>query len=119
MTKNITHIIDPTPYGQNADAYMTDAQLRVMSAYAALFTGNGTQDDADLVLVDLASFSRYYDTTSLSASAHEAQALNQRRAVMTRVLTAMAKAGVEPNRLMTATLSSPPYDEPISPEEGL
>jgi hypothetical protein len=41
---------------------------RVASAYGALFSGTGSKEDADIVLVDIAQFTRYYDRASDRAS---------------------------------------------------
>ena len=117
MTKTILHILPPENYSNN-DSYLAAAQTRVVQAYAAVFTGNATRDDADLVLVDLAQFSRYYDTTHIGASPDEAKALDQRRSILTRILTAMAKAGNEPQGLLTAFLMAPDIDPQTSAEEA-
>lgn len=82
-------------------------QARVTSAYAALFSGNGTKDDADLVLVDLAAFTRYYDTATLGVAPAEAAAATQRRAVFQRIMDALALGGREPNGLLIAVLTAP------------
>lgn len=89
------------------------AALRVLQAYGALFTGTGSQEDADLVLVDLMQFTRYYDTANLAASPVELAAAAQRRAVAQRVLDALAKAGREPEGLLSAVLGAPEIDEEI------
>ena len=39
------------------------SEHRLAGAYQAVFSGNGSPDDADLVLVDLARESGYFDTT--------------------------------------------------------
>ena len=86
-------------------------QSRVASAYGALFSGNGTKDDADLVLVDLALFTRYYDTAELSSAPAELAAASQRRAVMQRIMDGLAIAGREPQGLLSAALTSPPIKD--------
>lgn len=116
--KNILHILPREKYDSD-EAYLAAASERVVQAYAAVFSANATRDDADLVLVDLAQFSRYYDTTLIGASLVEAQALDQRRAILTRILTAMAKTGVEPSGLLTAFLHAPDIDAPVRAEEAL
>lgn len=84
--------------------------LRIAQAYAALFTGSGDKTDAELVLVDMAQFTRYYDTALLALPAEQVKALDQRRAVFQRILEAMTLAGEEPLGLIGAVLRSPPVD---------
>jgi hypothetical protein len=86
-------------------------QSRIASAYGALFSGNGTKDDADIVLVDLALFSRYYDTATMTDTPAALAAATQRRAVMQRIMDAMAISGREPQGLLSAVLGSPPITE--------
>ncbi len=115
--KSIALIVDRDrfPEGEAGnEAWAEAAQARIVSAYAAVFTANATKDDVDLVLVDLAQCARYYDTASLNASPETAVALNHRRAPITRILDALATAGVEPSGLRTAVLLTPSFD----PEEG-
>lgn len=45
------------------DRYEADGMERLNAAFASLFAGNGTVDDAELVLDDLLQYSGYYDTT--------------------------------------------------------
>ncbi len=77
---------------------------RIASAYGALFSGQGSREDADLVLVDMARFSRYYDTASLDMTSAQAVAFAHRRAVFSRVLEALTFAGQEPRGLIKAVL---------------
>jgi hypothetical protein len=84
---------------------------RVASAYGALFSGTGSKEDADIVLVDIAQFTRYYDTAQLSMEPATAQALAHRRAVLSRVLEAMVLSGKEPDGLMQAVARTPPLEE--------
>lgn len=89
-------------------------QYRLVSAYGALFSGRGTKEDADLVLVDLAQFTRYVNTTSLATPADVVKALDQRRAVFARVVEAVIQAGGDMDGLHKAVLVSPP----LSAEEA-
>jgi hypothetical protein len=82
---------------------------------SALFSGNGTKDDADLVLVDLAQFSRYYDTANLTDAPAALAAATQRRAVMQRIMDALAFSGREPQGLLSAVLGAPPINEENEP----
>lgn len=115
--RTILDILPRENYPDNGQ-YLAAATERIASAYAAVFTGNATRDDADLVLVDLAQFSRYYDTTLIGSPPIEAKALDQRRAILTRILTAMAKAGEEPRGMLTAVLVAPDIDADTSAEEA-
>lgn len=84
--------------------------MRVAGAYAALFTGTGSSEDAELVLVDLAQYARYYDTASLDMPADQVKALDQRRAVFQRIAEALTKSGKSLGDLHGAVLRSPPLD---------
>jgi len=101
-------VLDILPAERRDDPQAQSA--RVASAYAALFSGNGSKDDADLVLIDLAQFTRYQDTASLDASADVVKALDQRRAVMLRIVDAIVISGGNVNDLHRAVLASPPPD---------
>ena len=101
-------ILDVLPLEQANDP--EQQSIRVATAYAAVFSGAGTLEDAELVLVDMAIFVRYYDTALPSVPAEEVKALDQRRAVFQRVLEAMTRAGHEPHGLHSAVLRSPPID---------
>lgn len=94
--------------GARADAY----QLRIAQAYAAVFSGNGSVDDAGLVLIDLAQFTRYYDTVKLNASAAEAHGLNHRRAVFQRIAEGVIVSGNTLDGLHAATLRAPLIEDP-------
>lgn len=95
---------------------LTDEQIavqfttRVAKAYAALFSGTGGSEDAELVLVDLAQFTRYYDTASLEVPAEHVKALDQRRAVFQRIAEALTKSGKTLGDLHGAVLRAPPID---------
>lgn len=83
-------------------------QHRIAQAYASLMTGNGTEVDAGIVLVDLAFTTRYYDTTNMTTPAEQVKAFDARRTVFQRVLEGMTKLGEEPRGLHTAVLVSVP-----------
>ena len=103
------------PPDQRTDA--AAQQERVVSAYGALFSGNGTKEDADLVLVDLALFSRYYDTATVTSDPAELAAAAQRRAVMQRIMDGLTISGREPIGLHSAVLGSPPITEKTEENE--
>ncbi len=95
----------PTETRDNPEAQAA----RITSAYRALFSGNGGQEDADLVLVDLAKFVRYYDTASLTADPQTVVAAAHRQAVLKLILVGR---GGEPQGFMEAVLTAPdPYVE--------
>ena len=81
--------------------------VRIGQAYAALFEGRGSQEDADLVLVDLAQFVRYYDTASLTADPNVTIAAAHRRSVLQRIL---GYRGGEPPHFMDAVQTAPDLD---------
>jgi hypothetical protein len=99
------HQANPT-----SDAALIAQSERIAEAYAAVFTGAGSKVDADLVLVDLAAFTRYYDTALLREPAEVVKAIDARRAVFQRILEAMTRAGMEPNGIHGALLRTPPID---------
>ena len=110
MTVNLNSVLPP----EKRDDIVAQ-QERVAGAYGALFSGNGTKDDADLVLVDLAQFSRYYDTANLTDAPAALAAATQRRAVMQRIMDALAVSGREPQGLLSAVRGSPPINEENEP----
>lgn len=85
-------------------------QRRLAEAYAAVFTGRGSPDDAQLVLVDMAQHSRYLATAPLEMPADQVKALDYGRRTMERVMDALAKAGVQLDDLYSAVLRSPPLE---------
>lgn len=70
------------------------AQLRLAQAYKAVFSGNGTQDDAQLVLADLTNVSGFYAVEDASVSAAARAFADGRRDLMNRILR-MASLGPE------------------------
>lgn len=107
------NILDILPPEHQNNPHMHEA--RIAEAYAALFTGNGGTDDADLVLVDLAQYSRYYVTAPLGMPADQVKALDQRRAVVERILEAVIRSGHRIGDLHEAVLRAP--DQAL-PAEG-
>ena len=83
-----TTLTDLFPEGQRRGLV---AEERLRQAYIALFKGNGTQEDADLVLVDLMTVSGYLFTAEAPPGAETAsdaalRELNGSRRVGARVL---------------------------------
>jgi hypothetical protein len=103
MTVNIAQVL---PADKVGDAELRS--VRIGQAYAAVFRGVGTREDADLVLVDLAQLCGYYDTASVTADPQVVLAMAHRRAVLQLIL---AQSGGEPSGFMAAVLTAPnPYD---------
>jgi hypothetical protein len=99
------NVADVLPENQRLDP--TLQQARTVSAYAALFGGNGSIEDAELVLVDLALYTRYYVTAPIDMPSDQVKALDQRRAVLNRILTAMTIGGARTDGLRAATFTAP------------
>lgn len=113
--RNVLQAVDPEYQKPNPDGFYSEDALtahsqRIAEAYAQVFSGNGTKLDGEIVLVDLALFTRYYDTAMANASAEDVKAFDARRAVFQRVLEAMTLAGQEPQGLHRAVLTAPPID---------
>lgn len=58
------------------------AQSRLAAAYQALFSFNATEEDRDIVLVDLAVFTRFYDVMVPDVPEAVVRHTEGRRAVM-------------------------------------
>jgi hypothetical protein len=102
------NIIDALPPEQQKDPVAQSR--RIAQAYAALFSGNGGKLDAELVLVDLAIYTRYYDTAMITMPAEQVARLDAKRSVFQRVLEALTLAAEEPRGLHAAVLAAPPID---------
>lgn len=101
---SVSNIMNLVPNGDPAAR-----TARIDSAYKAVFSGNGTVDDRDLVLVDLAHLTRYYDTVSLTADPSVVIAAAHQQTVLKRILIGL---GGEPQGLMAAVQTAPnPYIE--------
>lgn len=61
------------------------AQHRLRTAYINVFTGRASREDADIVLVDLARVSGYYNTTSPQTPADELKFYEGQRSVFGRI----------------------------------
>jgi hypothetical protein len=98
-------VLDMLPPGKENDPEAIEA--RIVDAYLALFSGNGDQADADIVLVDLAQESGYFITLPANASDGECRDHNGARRVFGRLLMVMNLPADRINQLTTALLSSP------------
>jgi hypothetical protein len=85
--------------------------VRLLQAYASLFSGSGSKLDAEIVLVDLGVLSRYYDTAMMNAPAEDVKAFDARRDVFRRIIESMTLAGSEPTGLHLAVLRATPTEE--------
>lgn len=85
------------------------AQLRLVEAYQAVFGGNGTKQDAEIVLADLTNVSGVYAVESADVSATGRAFADGRRDLMMRILR-MAK--------MTAEQRSALFDAVMAEEEA-
>lgn len=61
------------------------AQQKLREAYANVFSGNASREEADIVLVDLARTSGYYNTTSPQTPADELKYYEGQRSVFGRI----------------------------------
>ncbi len=85
-------------------------QARIASAYHAFAEGRASRDDADLVLIDLAQFTRYLDTATLDMPTEVVTAIAHRRAVFGRIVEAVIAAGGNIDGLHRAVLMTPSLD---------
>jgi hypothetical protein len=87
------------------------AVARIGDAYRAVFSANATQADADLVLVDLAQFTRYYDTAEIGADPNAVIGAAHRKAVLDHILDAIEMRGGSTHGLRVATIRAPEIEE--------
>ena len=91
------------------DKQMDPAALeaRVVSAYTNLFNGNGGKDDAEIVLIDLAQTSGYFEVLSADATPGELAQHNGSRTVFGRTMFATNMPQSVLNEMATALMSAP------------
>lgn len=70
-------------------------RLGLGRAYRDLFAANGTKQDADMVLVDLANFSGYYRIAPIGSDGIALARHEGRREVMGRILSHLRQTQVE------------------------
>lgn len=58
---------------------------RLTDAYQKLFAGNGSQEDADLVLTDLAKFTGFFQVSPANATPDELRHAEGQRSVYARI----------------------------------
>jgi hypothetical protein len=80
------------------------ADVRLVGAYKAFVEGKPSSDDCAIILVDLASFSGYYNTTSSDASDRELRQAEGRREVYGRIVRLADMPLAELRQLQEAVL---------------
>lgn len=80
---------------------------RLVSAWSAFANGEAGIEDAQIILVDLASYSGYYGTADFDASDAQLHNLNGRRAVFQRIAEALVITGVTLDGLHGAVIRNP------------
>ena len=58
---------------------------RIIRAYKATFSANATQEDVDIVLDDLATFTRFYEVTDATSSPEAVRYIEGLRTVFHRI----------------------------------
>ena len=86
------------------------AQLRLAQAYQAVFGGNSTQEDADLVMADLANVSGFYAVEDANVSATARAFADGRRDLMNRILRMTQMSPEQRNALYQAALAEEEAD---------
>lgn len=86
------------------------AQLRLAQAYAAVFGGNGTDEDGELVLADLANVSGFYAVEDANVSATARAFADGRRDLMRRILSMSSFGQEQRDALLQAVLAEEEAD---------
>lgn len=112
----ITELFKPDQQAPDGTVFYSDElqakmQARIASAYAAFVEGRASKEDADLVIVDLAVFTRYLDTTQLGTPDAVLREINGRRAVFARIVEAVIGGGGKMDDLHRAVLATPSLAE--------
>lgn len=66
-------------------ASQQQVDVRLHGAYEAFLNGRPSKEDCEIILVDLASFSGYYNTTPQEMPAHELKYVEGMRAAVGRI----------------------------------
>ena len=101
----MTTVVDTLPPEKRNDALAIEA--RVVAAYQAVFRGNGSKQDAEIVLTDLAMVSGYHDVMPENASDGAVHQHNGGRRVYSRIMFALNLPTERMNQLQEALLSTP------------
>jgi len=86
------------------------AEARLVSAYHAFMDGAASKEDAELILVDLARESGYFDVLPDDATSEQALQHNGRRRVFSRIMYVLDLPMSRVHELNEALLSTPIYD---------
>lgn len=92
-------VFDVLPEG----ATPLQADVRLVGAYKAFAAGRPSTDDCEIIMVDLASWSGYYNTTSLDADTNQLRQIEGRREVFARIVR-MADMPLKELRLLQAAV---------------
>lgn len=98
-------ILDLLPKDKHDDP--TAIEARVRDAYLALADGRGSKADFDVVLIDLAQQSGYFETLPSTATAGEVHDHNGARRVFGRIMLIMGTPGELLRELSEALQRSP------------
>lgn len=71
-----------------------ESDQRLAAAYQATFGGNATKEDAEIVLVDLAMTTRFYEHMTPDAASDALRHVDGRRAVFRRLIGFVADARI-------------------------
>lgn len=82
-------------------------ETRLADAYRQLFSGNGSKEDADIVLVDLIVHARLFQALPTDASAAELRHYDGARGLLLRILEALNMPFDELASLHSAMLKTP------------
>lgn len=75
-------VFDVLPAGaQDAQS----AEIRLITAYKAFIAGHPSSEDCEIILVDLASISGYYNTTLMDAPADQVKFVEGMRTIVGRI----------------------------------
>lgn len=85
LTDLLVRADDPTAHRARG----VEAQLTLRVAYKAVFTGAASREQAELVLVDLAKSSGYYNTTPVDAPDHVLRQYEGQREMFGRIMRFM------------------------------
>ena len=81
------------------------AQARLTAAYRGTFSGNGTKEDVEIVLADLAAESGYYGVSPADLPADQLKFVEGGRRVFARILASMRMTDAELGALEEAARS--------------
>lgn len=80
------------------------AELRLISAYKAFVAGSPSSEDCEIILVDLASISGYYNTTLMDTPADQVKFVEGMRYAVSRIFRMADAPMTEIRALQSAVL---------------